>query len=158
MEEGMRHRQRISVYATLVFVGLGCDTTRLIESIVAAVASIEVAPTASRLSVGKSVQLQAVARDTSGNPLPERPVTWSSSNTAIARVTTAGLVTAAATGVAYVVATSEGKSDTSTITATTIQVGSVVVAPPTASIDVGRTVQLQATVLDTDGATLTDRA
>ena len=153
----MRQRLRISVYATLILVGLGCSTTRVVEIIKALVGSIEVAPPAANLSVGKSVQLQAVPRDTAGNPLPEQPVTWSSSNSAIANVNTSGLVTAAAVGVAFVVATSEGKSDTSMITATAVQVGSVAVTPPSATVDVGRTAQLQATVRDTDGGTLTGR-
>ena len=103
------------------------------------------------------MQRQAIPRDPSGNPLPEQPVTWSSSNTTIARVTNAGLVTAAATGIAFVVATSEGVSDTSLITATTVPVASVTLSPPTASIDVGQTVQLQAITRDADGATLTGR-
>src|SRR5687768_14141894 len=154
----MRQRLRISAYATLVLVGLGCSTTRVVDVILKLVGSIEVAPNAAILGVGKSVQLQAIPRDTSGNPLPEQPVTWSSSNTTIARVTNAGLVTAAATGIAFVVATSEGVSDTSLITATTVPVASVTLSPPTASVDVGQTVQLQAITRDADGVTLTGRA
>jgi hypothetical protein len=73
-------------------------------------------------------------------------------------VTTAGLVTAAATVVAYVVATSEGKSDPSTITATTVPVATVTVTPASASVESGKTVQLTATLRDASGGTLTGRA
>src|SRR5688500_20223168 len=92
----MRQRLRISAYASLVLVGLGCSTTRVVDVILKLVGSIEVAPNAAILGVGKSVQLQAIPRDTSGNPLPQQPVTWSSSNTTIAPQPNPGLVTAAA--------------------------------------------------------------
>ena len=44
--------------------------------------------------VGSSVQLSATPRDASGSVVSDRPVTWSSSDPAIANVTTTGVVTA----------------------------------------------------------------
>src|SRR5207249_2039573 len=55
-------------------------------------------------------------------------------------------------------ATSEGKSGTSAITVTFVPVASVTVAPATASVNEGKTVQLTATPKDANGAPLAGRA
>src|SRR5207244_7837774 len=51
-------------------------------------------------------------------PLSGRTVTWSSSNTAVATVSTSGLVSGVAPGSITISATSEGKSGTAAITVT----------------------------------------
>lgn len=80
-----------------------------------AVASIVVTPGSGSLYSGRSLMLTATARDAPGNALPGRQVSWSSSNTGIASVSDAGLVSAISFGSATITATSEGKSSTATV-------------------------------------------
>jgi uncharacterized protein YjdB len=82
----------------------------------APVATVTVAPSLATLSTGNSLQLTATLRDASGNALTGRTVTWSTSNSSIATVSGAGLVTALAVGQVTVTATSEGKGSSATIT------------------------------------------
>jgi uncharacterized protein YjdB len=82
----------------------------------APVATVTVSPSAPNVSIGASTQLTATLKDASGNVLTGRTITWSSSATSIATVSSTGLVTGVAAGQATVTATSEGQSGTSTIT------------------------------------------
>src|SRR5213079_104922 len=92
-----------------------------------------------------------------GAPLSGRTVTWSTSNTSVATVSNSGLVSGVTPGSATIMATSEGKSGTSTITVTPVPVASVEVTPATASVQAGQTVQLTATPKDANGAPLSGR-
>jgi uncharacterized protein YjdB len=82
------------------------------------VATVTVAPMSTSVAVGATVQLSVTLRDASNNILTGRVVTWSSSNTSVATVSSAGLVRGIAGGTATVTATSEGHSGTSAITVT----------------------------------------
>src|SRR3989441_13066458 len=73
------------------------------------VASIAVAPSPGTLLVGSTAQLTATTKDSAGNVLTGRAVTWASSNTAVATVSAAGLVTAVAGGSATITATAGGE-------------------------------------------------
>lgn len=84
----------------------------------APVASVTVTPSARSIVIGSTVQLWAQPRDAAGAQLFGRAVTWSSSNTAIATVSNAGVVSAHAAGSASITATSEGKTGTAAVTAT----------------------------------------
>jgi Big-like domain-containing protein len=80
------------------------------------VASVSVSPPSATLSLGATQQLSAVTKDSAGNTLTGRVVTWSSSNPTVATVSVSGLGTAIAAGSATITATSEGKNGTSAIT------------------------------------------
>src|SRR6059036_3297003 len=121
------------------------------------VASVEVTPATASVQAGQTVQLTATPRDAGGNPLSGRTVTWSSSNTAVATVSSSGLVSGVTPGSATITAASEGKSGTSTITVTPVPVASVEVTPATASVQAGQTVQLTATPRDAGGTPLSGR-
>lgn len=134
----------------------------------AAVATVTVTPASVTLAIGATRQLSATMRDASGNVLSGRAVTWSSSSTASATVSTTGMVTAVAAGSATITATSEGRSGTATITVSAppppppppppAAVATVSVTPASASIAVGATRQLTATLRDASGNVLTGRA
>src|SRR5713101_955695 len=79
------------------------------------VASVTVAPPTASVLIGQTVQLTATTRDANQNVLTGRVVTWASSNTAVATVSSTGLVTGVAQGQATIMATSEGKSGTAAI-------------------------------------------
>jgi len=82
----------------------------------AAVASVTVSPPSASVQVGQTAQLTATPKQASGAPLGGRVVTWSTSDSTVARVSATGLVTGGAAGSATVTATSEGKTGTSAIT------------------------------------------
>ena len=80
------------------------------------VASVTVALASSTLNPGQTTQATATTRDSNGNVLTGRAIAWSSSNTTVATVSGAGLVSAVAAGSANIVATSEGKSGSAPLT------------------------------------------
>lgn len=76
--------------------------------------SVAIAPTSVPLAqLGESVQLEAEAYDSGNAPIPVASVTWSSSNPAVATVSSTGLVTAVSNGTARI--TAESQSVTSSI-------------------------------------------
>src|SRR5207249_1116245 len=121
------------------------------------VASVTVSPASASVPVGQTQQLTATLKDANGNVLTGRPVAWASNNTPVATVTGTGLVTGKVAGSATITATSEGQNGTAAITVTPIPVASVTVAPATAGVAVGSTVQLTATPKDANGNPLTGR-
>jgi uncharacterized protein YjdB len=122
-----------------------------------AVASVVVTPPTSNVIVGGSVQLSASVRDASGAELSGRLVGWSSSDDAVAVVSSTGRVSALKMGSVTITASSEGRSGTATVTVGPAPVASVTVTPPTASVTVGQTATFQAQTLDADGGVLTGR-
>src|SRR6266568_2437413 len=122
-----------------------------------AVASVTMSPATATIRVGQTMQLTATPKDSAGNTLTGRTVTWASSNTSVASVSGGGLVTSVVAGTATLTATSEGKDGSAVVTVTLVPVASVAVAPATASVRVGQTVQLTATPKDSAGGTLTGR-
>ena len=107
--------------------------------------------------MGSKVQLSATPKDSAGNTLTGRTITWSSNAPAVATVSASGLVSAVALGSASVTATSEGKSGTATITVTIVPVASVTITPASASLLVGATQQLSAVTKDSAGNVLSGR-
>lgn len=104
-------------------VQLSCnifDPPAAAEPVTATVSSVVTSPASANLQVGATQQLSASARDASGNAISGKTFTWSSSNTAIATVSSSGLVTAVAAGTVTIKATVDGRSGTSTITVTAV--------------------------------------
>lgn len=85
-------------------------------------------------------------------------MTWASSNTGVATVSGAGVVTGVAPGTATVTATSEGKSGSTTMTVLRAQVTSIRFAPVQYPFIVGDTVRIRAVSVDSLGRELPDRA
>ncbi|HEY0931024.1 MAG TPA: Ig-like domain-containing protein, partial [Gemmatimonas sp.] len=88
---------------------------------------------------------------------PGRTVTWRTPDAATLRVSQLGEVTGLALGTGRVIVTSEGVSDTATLTVTKIPVATVVLTPVQSTITEGQTTQLRAIVTDSTGAEVTDR-
>ncbi len=112
----------------------GISSTATVTVASAPVATVSIAPSSASLFAGGMLQLVATPLDVSGNPLPGRAVTWSTSNAAAANVSATGLVTALAAGSAMITATSEGQNGTATVDVSNVPVASVVVNPTTASL------------------------
>src|SRR6266516_3245545 len=121
------------------------------------VASVTVSPTTAGIQVGATQQFTAVPKDAAGNTLTGRVVTWASSTTATATVSSSGVVSGKAAGSATITATSETKSSTAAVTVTNVPVASVTVSPASASLLVGATQQFTAVTKDAAGNTLTGR-
>jgi uncharacterized protein YjdB len=80
-------------------------------------ASVTLSATALTLtSVGATHQLTALVRDARGQPYPDAPVTWATSDASVATVSPTGLVTATGSGTASITATSGGVSATTVVT------------------------------------------
>jgi chitinase len=84
----------------------------------ARVTSVTVSPSTATMTVGGTQTLFAVAKDSAGNTVTGRPITWTSSATSIATVSSSGLVSAVAAGAATVRATIDGVIGSSAITVT----------------------------------------
>ena len=116
-----------------------------------AVTSVTVAPPSSNIAVGGAVQL--VPTVLSGTTvLTNRAVGWTSSNDAVAVVSSTGRVTGLKAGVVTITATSEGVSGTATII---VGITSVVITPSPTSVAVGQTRQLTAVARDASNAAVT---
>ncbi|WP_333659562.1 SBBP repeat-containing protein [Meiothermus cerbereus] len=70
--------------------------------------------------VGQTQQFTAVAKDASGNTIPDVTFTWSSNDPSVATVNNNGLATAVAEGTATITASAGGKSGTATLNVTPI--------------------------------------
>ena len=125
------------------------------------VASVAVTPSSASIAVNATVQLTATLKDANNNTLTGRAIAWTTSNASVATVnSSSGLVTGVAVGSATITATSEGKTGTSAVTVVAgppVPVATVTVTPNPASVAVGATVQLTATLKDANGNTLTGR-
>jgi hypothetical protein len=80
------------------------------------VTSVSVTPASASVTAGQSVQLSATPKDGAGQTVAGRTVTWASSNTSVATVSTSGQVRGVAAGTASVSATVDGVRGTSSIT------------------------------------------
>lgn len=124
----------------------------------APIASIAVSPSNASLIAGETQQLAATLLDNSGKALSGRTITWSSSNPAVAAVTSGGLVaTIAAGGPITITASSGGKSGTASINVLAA-IASVTVTPPTLSVAPGASAQLTATPRDASGNPINGRS
>ena len=124
---------------------------------VPAVASVTASPASASVQVGATLQLAGATTDSAGNLLASPTVSWATSNAVVATVAASGVVTGVTAGSATITATSEGKSGTSTITVTNVPVASVTLTPAIASLLIGATAQLTATLKDALGNPLSGR-
>lgn len=139
--------------------GQSSTATVQVTSGVAVAMLVGVSPAQANVAVGQNLQLSAVVRDANGTVISNAPVTWSTSNLFLARVSSTGLVTGVAAGTATITATSGTAYGTASISVQVQQaaVDRIVVTPRDPTIDVGKTVQLVATLTDKQGNVLTGR-
>src|SRR6266568_649081 len=140
-----------SITETAIYVGAAVR----IDSV--PVASVTVSPRSGSARIGATVQLTGVTKDSAGNLLTRRTVSWMTSNNAVATVSASGLVTGVAAGSATITATSDGQSGTAAITVTKVPMATVTVTPAIASMLMGATLQLTATPKDSLGNLVTGR-
>lgn len=125
---------------------------------VAPVASVTVAALPAVVYVGATLQLAVTTRDAAGVQLTGRAVTYSSSNNAIATVTSTGLVTATGVGTTTIRVASESQAADVTVNVALVPVVSLVVTPPSATLGLGASLQLTGTPRDSANGALSGRA
>jgi uncharacterized protein YjdB len=106
----------------------------------------------SRLTVGQSVQADAIAHDAAGAALKGVTIAWRSSNPSIASVTPAGLVTAVAPGQADIIATAGTVVAQTTVTVVSSRIASVSVGLSANITSPGQQLGATAVVRDSSNA------
>ena len=142
----------IAAAATVMTLSCGDCCTEPVPQPPAPVAtSLTVTPASAEFAaLGETVQFAAEVRDQNGQAMAGAPVTWSSSDAAVATVGSAGLVTAAGNGSATVTATSGSASGTAAVTVAQ-RVGSVAVLSDGGSVVERDTVRFEAQATDANG-------
>lgn len=111
MPEAPRILLLSTLATTLAVTGCGSTTTTP-----AAVAVVEVSPSASQVIVEAMTPFQATLKDVAGNLLFERLVSWRSGSPTVATVDADGVVSGVSSGQATITATSEGASGSALVT------------------------------------------
>ncbi len=122
------------------------------------VASVVITPAGATTFVGRRVTFRAVPLDALNLPLTGRTTVWTSSNPAIATVSSAGEVLGLAVGSAQIRATIEGKFSEATVVVDPVPVARVVAAPTQITLNPGQTSQLTITLSDSAGNVLSGRS
>jgi len=121
------------------------------------VATVSVSPQNPVIEVGETQALAAQPRDSAGNVLSNRPVTWTSDAPAVASVSAAGAVQGLSAGTARITATIEGKSASTSVTVEPPPpptVSTVTVTLNSPSITVGQATNAHARAYDANGLEL----
>ena len=105
----------------------------------------------------QTAQLAAEVRDQAGRVMTGVPVAWSSADTTVATVSSAGRVRAVGIGVTTVTATTGEVAGTAVVTVEQ-SAGSVIVSPPADTIAPGDTLRLVAEAFDEGGHPVEDAA
>jgi alpha-tubulin suppressor-like RCC1 family protein len=145
----------VSIVATSGNVA-GIAKISVVAALPPSISSITVAPSPAFVVVRGTQQLTATVRDALGKAIPNLTVTWQSNNPGVATVSSTGLVTGVGVGAVVISANIGGYLGTSSVTVqTSITLGpsSVAIAPPSATVGIGRTVQFTATATDSTGNT-----
>lgn len=142
----------LSAFALVVVACSGGDTTAPV--VAAPVSTVVFTTEPSQFMVkGATQQLTAVPRDANGASLTGRTITWASTNTSVATVSSTGLVTAIASGLTSISATSEGRAASFPLRVSE-SVGEVSVTADDDIFEAGSTRQLTVRVRDGSGASI----
>jgi Tol biopolymer transport system component len=121
------------------------------------VASVTVNPGQRNLVVGDRLPMAAVVKDASNRELHDRAVTWTSSNAAVATVSSTGEVEAKGAGTATITASSEGKDGSAQLTVALVPVAWVQVSPSIVTLEWNGSQQLSVGTFDAMGIELPGR-
>jgi hypothetical protein len=143
---------RRSHFALAIVVGvLGCEPT---APSVPTTVTVSFAP---QLELGDTMRVTATALDAKGKVVTGNPVTYASTNATIAKVDTAGLITALAQGTVSIIAQVKGISGDASLTVIAT-VSTVTTTVPGSPIDVGDSTQATHSVVSLKGAVIVGRA
>lgn len=114
------------------------------------VRSVTLSPDSARIQVGDQLQYTAVPRDSAGNPLTGRTVSWSVTSPSVAAISSGGLATGLSVGSTRVIALVEGRADTTWLTVLQTPSRIELVERSLIFDALGETKQLVANVYDTN--------
>ena len=154
----MSIRRLVPVLVAAVAPWCGCGSEDVGAGEVLVTSEVEINPPGAGLRVGSTRQFTATPKTSSGIPIPNRIVAWSSSDVDVATISESGMVTAVGLGEAEITGRVDDVSGSVTVSVTRVPVAEVIVAPASASLLVGQTRQLTVTLRADDGAKLTGRA
>ena len=142
-----------------IALALSACAAESVSSVPSIVSWVSIVPASDSGLVGDLVTFNATLHDANGGALTGHAVTWTSTDTAVARVDAAGVATYRTAGTTAIVATSEGVADTAAVlvVAPPRPVASVTLAPASDSGLVGDVVAFTVTLRDSTGAVLTGR-
>jgi uncharacterized protein YjdB len=113
------------------------------------VASLEITPSSPSVPLRGTRTIQAVAYDSTGNPIPGRVMKWSTANATIATVDAQGVVTGVGLGSTNLYVESGGKTQTTTVSVRSIgPVYTLQITPGWSTLLPGQTRQLASVVQD----------
>ncbi len=146
---------RSAAIAPLLFVMTACHDD--IGTATVPVESITLTPETADVAVGASVPFTATPRDGANQVMTGLQFTWSSSNSAVASVSRAGVVVARSPGQARIAVSAMGRSATASIAVSAPPVAAIMITPAALSLQIGGKASLQARTVDADGGTLIGR-
>ena len=121
------------------------------------VASLQIVPSTARIGAGQSLRLSLVAIDARGGRSPVGPALWSSGDPAVAIVSTSGVVTGIAPGIATLAASSGDRRALAQVSVLPPAVATLVITPGSVRLRVGESVRLNAVPRDAAGRELDGR-
>lgn len=121
-------------------------------------AAIAITPNAPAVTLGSQLALQAEVRDASGQLVAGANIFWSSSDTTIAAVSSAGVVTGRNIGSIQIAASSGGQSAVVPLQVLPVSVASVAILPASLSVTVGARAALRFVAYDAGGNALSGRS
>jgi hypothetical protein len=122
------------------------------------VASVQVSPASQSIAIGGTVALTATPKDANGQTVAGQTIEWSTSNAAVATVSSSGTVTGVtAGGPVTISASTGGKTGTAQISVTSVPVATVQLTAPRTTLPRGSTTQLTAETRAAGGQVLTGR-
>jgi uncharacterized protein YjdB len=133
----------------------GTNTVGRVPVTVLGVISVVINAASTTLEVGRTQQLTALVTADPG--VTPQAVTWTSSNAAIASVSSSGLISAVSAGQVTITASCEGRTTSFSLAVVRPPVATVTLAPASIDLRVGQTSAITATVRDASGTVLTDR-
>ncbi|SVA91635.1 uncharacterized protein METZ01_LOCUS144489, partial [marine metagenome] len=142
-----------STFTVQVTSGDGQTATKELSiSVVGIAATLELSSSAlSFASIGDTATLVATVRNAEGTLIASPTVTWATSDTTIATVSAAGVVTAKANGTATITATSGSATATATVAVAQASASVTLSQTSVSFASFADTTTLTATVRDTDG-------
>jgi uncharacterized protein YjdB len=134
----------------------GVIGTATINVVQARVANVAISPAGSQtVFQGTTLQLSATLRDAQNNVLTGRTVNWTTSNPAIATVSSSGLVTGVSLGNVQITAESEGAAASLQVNVQPRPVQTVTLSPNPGTVSKGSQLQMTLDLRDASGNPLT---
>ena len=134
-----------------VLTGRSIPVKFRIEQATDAVVSVQVAPAAADVLLGATQQFTATVIGADGTPRPGEPVTWTSSDPAIATVDASGLATPVTPGTVTITASAAGAAGTATLVVRAPDLRVQALNAP-ASLVLGNSLALEATITNAGNA------